>query len=408
MRILFLNDLGFQYGAGVAQARQIQSLLLGGHTVAAVCGAAGDVRDEILFTRPGLRENWAGLRVVDRLFARGAFSPEETVDGLLLAVAEFYPDLVVVGNLHFCQWPVEVIGELRRLGCRVVAFLHDMNLLTGRCVYPGDCRRYLTGCDAACPTPDEYPASPPDRIADAWRLRRRLFTGEQPVPLAANSDFVRRTALAALPGASVQTVYYGADEEVFCPGDQAEARAVLGLPMNRPVVLAGAVNLREPRKGGRFLREVVGRLAGRIEFAAFGHPATDLPAVRWLGYHNEPARLAQVYRAADLFIGTAIEEAFGQVILEAALCGRPCVAFAAGGVPEIITSGETGALVPVGETEALVRTVEELANDRARCRAMGERARADSCVRFSLERQLYNWEMLLGATPADGEAVVHA
>ena len=41
LRILFLNDVGFQYGAGLAQLRQVQSFLLMGHEVMGICWVTG-------------------------------------------------------------------------------------------------------------------------------------------------------------------------------------------------------------------------------------------------------------------------------------------------------------------------------------------------------------------------------
>lgn len=395
MRILFLNDLGFQYGAGIGHARQIQSLLLGGHTVGAVCGADGGLGDSLLFTRPGLESGWRGLRALPRLHRSVSMTPAEVVDGILMAAAEFYPDVVVLGNLHGAGWPLHLARELRRLGCRVVAYLHDLHLVTGRCVYPGDCRRYLTGCDTACPTAAEYPALEPAMIADAWRLRRELFTGVEAVELATNSEYMRGIVQAALPAARVHTLHLGCDETVFRPGERREARQRLGFADDLPVVLTGAVNLRDRRKGAHHLRELVRRIEGRAHVAAFGYPDPALPEVHALGYQTAPEAMAALYRAADLFLGTAAEEAFGQTVLEAALTGLPVVAFRTGGIPEIVEDGRSGLLVPVGDVGALGEAVERLLGDPALGAALGARGREACAARFSLSRQLANWEAFL-------------
>ncbi len=395
MRILFLNDLGFQYGAGVGHARQIQSLLLGGHTVGAVCGADGALGDSILFTRPGLEGGWRGMRTLGRLFRSTARTADELVDGILMAVAEFYPDVVVVGNLHGAEWPLTLLRDLRRLGCRVVGYLHDLHLVTGRCVYPGDCRRYLTGCDAECPTATEYPALEPSRIAAAWRLRRELFSGADAVELATNSDYMRRTVLEALPGAEVRTIYLGCDETVFHPADRSAARARLGIDDDRPVVLTGAVNLRDRRKGAHHLRELIRRHGARAHFLAFGHPDPGLPEVRTLGYHTAPQDIARLYQAADVFVGTAAEEAFGQTVLEAALTGLPVAAFRTGGVPEIIQDDRSGLLVPVGDAAELGTALGRLLDDAGLRLRLGAQGRADCAERFSLSRQCAAWDAFL-------------
>jgi glycosyltransferase involved in cell wall biosynthesis len=403
VRVLFLNDLGFQYGAGVGHARQIQSVLLGGHEVAAVCGADGLIPDEMLLTRHEGRDGWHGMTALTGLFRSSSHTETELLDGVLMAV--FYPDVVIVGNLHGAGWPLAIVPELSRLGCRVVAYLHDLHLVTGRCVYPGQCTKYLTGCDDACPTPAEYPQLEPSRIADAWRRRRTLFQDRPGLTLATNSNFMRNVVQAALPQASVRTVYLGADTQLFKPGDKCAARRALGIADDRPVVLTGAVNLTDRRKGAHHLERIIGRLGNRAHFLAFGHPSGSLPALRSLGFNADPRAIAAAYQASDVFVGTATEEAFGQTTLEAALCGAAVAAFGVGGLPEIIQSNRTGLLVPAGDAEALGDAVGELIRDAALRARLAGAARVDCAARFSLEQQSQNWAPLLdGSDVPDLEA----
>src|SRR5262249_5086511 len=146
--------------------------------------------------------------------------------------------------LHGAKWPLALIGALQAAGLRVVAFMHDCHLMSGRCAYPGDCELYKTGCDETCPTANEYPALEPARIPAAWRLRRELLCGTRGVPLAANSEWTLRTAERALPGLRHgSVVYYGLDERLFREIDRGLARRLLGIPEDAFVVLAGAVSL---------------------------------------------------------------------------------------------------------------------------------------------------------------------
>ena len=61
LRALFINDVGFQYGAGMAHLRQIQSLLLLGHEVAAFCWKQG-TRGAARGVRPPAPAGWRGCR----------------------------------------------------------------------------------------------------------------------------------------------------------------------------------------------------------------------------------------------------------------------------------------------------------------------------------------------------------
>jgi glycosyltransferase involved in cell wall biosynthesis len=69
-------------------------------------------------------------------------------------------------------------------------------------------------------------------------------------------------------------------------------------------------------------------------------------------------------------------EAFGIVLLEAAMCRRPVVATAVGGVPAVVVDGKTGLLVPYGNPIALSDAITDLLEDGQRRKNMGEDARA--------------------------------
>ncbi len=67
----------------------------------------------------------------------------------------------------------------------------------------------------------------------------------------------------------------------------------------------------------------------------------------------------------DAVVMPSRNETLGLVLIEAMLRGVPVVATAAGGVPEIITHGETGLTYPVGDITALARCLVRLAQDDA-------------------------------------------
>ena len=85
-------------------------------------------------------------------------------------------------------------------------------------------------------------------------------------------------------------------------------------------------------------------------------------------------------------IFTSELESFCLSILEAMTFGCPSVAFAVGGIPEVVESGQSGQLVPFGDPAALARTVEALLADPARRTAMGTAARERALTLFSAER----------------------
>ena len=65
----------------------------------------------------------------------------------------------------------------------------------------------------------------------------------------------------------------------------------------------------------------------------------------------------------DLLVHPALHEGLGVSLLEAQAAGVAIVAFAAGGVPEVVVDGETGLLAPAGAAAALAAAVIRLLGD---------------------------------------------
>jgi len=395
-RILFLNDLGFQYGAGIASARQVASLLLGGHTVAALAWEPGHVPEAVVLTRPGLEKHWLGIHRVSHLSSIHGLSDEAIIEGVLCAAARFRPDTVIIGNLHSPNWPLRLISAMRRLGAEVVAYVHDCYLFTGRCAYPGNCNLYLSGCDASCPTPTEYPPLEPAFIRPAWNLRRELFTGPGGTKVVTNSHWSATTFRTAMPGVTFcETVYLGTDETVFKPRDRHTARVALNLPADKPLIVSAAVNFDDRRKGGHLLEELIELLGPEVYFAGFGHNPELVKGMIPIPYRSKPEDIALLYQAADVFVATSLEESFGQTILEAQLCGCPVVAFNVGGIPEIVHNDITGYLVPKGNVRKMADAIRHLIRTPGVFDLMSRCARSCAQIRFSLQAQAEGWNRFL-------------
>jgi len=96
------------------------------------------------------------------------------------------------------------------------------------------------------------------------------------------------------------------------------------------------------------------------------------PYVRMAGFIEDvPSFLSEL----DVFVLPSDSEGIGLAIMEAMATGLPVVATAVGGVPEVVSDGQTGILVPPRQPKLLAQAIVRLLVDPDLARAMGAAGR---------------------------------
>lgn len=93
--------------------------------------------------------------------------------------------------------------------------------------------------------------------------------------------------------------------------------------------------------------------------------------VSFLGPVSHDAACA-VFQSCAVYCLPSLGEPFGVTLLEAMACGKPVVATASGGVPEIVVDERSGFLVPRADSPALARALVRLLADPPLRRTMGQ------------------------------------
>jgi glycosyltransferase involved in cell wall biosynthesis len=202
---------------------------------------------------------------------------------------------------------------------------------------------------------------------------------------------VRRGAISVLGQGSVA----GVDLARFRPDPMARAtlRAETGIADTDPVFLFVG---RLVRDKGVF--DVVAAFAAlsarhqRWELWMVGPDEEMLQAVlraegerlgariRWFGATPAPERYMA---AADVFVLPSYREGFGSVIIEAAACGIPSIAYRIDGVIDAIVDGRTGLLVDKGHVQGLSDAMNRLGAKSSSRKTLGEAAHLRAASEFS-------------------------
>lgn len=102
--------------------------------------------------------------------------------------------------------------------------------------------------------------------------------------------------------------------------------------------------------------------------------------IRWFG----PTPLPERYMAAaDVFVLPSYREGFGSVIIEAAACGIPTIAYRIDGVLDAIVQDRTGCFVAKGDVRAFSQTMEILGSSPEKVTELGVAARQRAVDDFS-------------------------
>jgi N-acetyl-alpha-D-glucosaminyl L-malate synthase BshA len=118
------------------------------------------------------------------------------------------------------------------------------------------------------------------------------------------------------------------------------------------------------------------------ERSSIAYRAEQLNISTAVNFVGKRANISDYLAVANVFLLPSEEESFGLAALEAQACEVPVVATRVGGIPEVITDGETGYLSEIGDIEKMAGDTMRLLSDEALARRFGENARAQAIARY--------------------------
>ncbi len=274
--------------------------------------------------------------------------------GLLKEVQE--ADVI---NFHWIAGLVDyqkLPGQLRNKP--IVWTLHDMNPFTGGCHYTSDCKHFEKSC-GNCAILGSSQKN--DHSSGTWMEKNSAYTSFNiniVTPSKWLKNCVKKSSLLSKNDISV--IPYGLDTKIFKPGDKEKVRSDLNIPKDSRVILFGAVNILNKRKGIHYLLEALNKLSmDNIVLLCFGNISKDNNLIEkyqciQLGSLKNNHEITMAYNAADIFVLPSLEDNLPNTVLESLACGTPVVGFNIGGVPDMIVHKKTGYLAKEKDIDSLV------------------------------------------------------
>ncbi len=215
--------------------------------------------------------------------------------------------------------------------------------------------------------------------------------------------------LYGVPLSKSVTIHNGIDINAFSPltlkHSRVRIRTQLGAGPDDIIVFA-AGNLTEV-KGHRYLINAMyllkqRRLAVKCWIAGQGELREQLEKMAssldlnkkccFLGYQDD---ILSLLGSSDIFCMPSLNEGLPYSLLEAMSAGLPVVASNVGGIPEVVTNGREGFLVPPMDPKALAGAIEVLASNIGLRKRMGISARETVKERFSIDKMLQDTKRIL-------------
>ena len=222
-------------------------------------------------------------------------------------------------------------------------------------------------------------------VAFAVRQAEKLARFYKRVVVPSNATKRDAVQKLKIPEERITVIYEGVDLQKFMPGKKSEEPFILWLhrakKYKNPFMAIEAFELARKmglRSDAKLVMAGGGDLEDQIKEEAKKHDG-----VIYLGKVPEGEKL-RLLREAWLFLSTSFIEGWGLSVLEASASGTPTVAFAVGGLNEVIREGVNGWLVKYGDIEGMAKKIVEVFNDEGTLKRAWEASRR--------EAEKYSWD----------------
>lgn len=392
MKVLIVNTSDIEGGAARAAFRLHKSLLLEKiDSQMLVMNKASDVKT-VHGADSKFNKGLAHLRpVLDYLPVSRYKSKTKTLftpawlpfSDIVNRINQIKPDIV---HLHWIAGGMLRVEDIARIKVPIVWSLHDMWPFTGGCHYDEGCKAYQQSC-GNCKVLRSNKEN--DLSRKIFLRKKYVFEKNSNLTLIGLSHWLANKAKSStlFSQFKVLNLPNPIDTQAFAPYSKVSSRTLLNLPLNKKLILFGAMGATDdPRKGFQELSQALQTLSVTdIELVVFGSSAPVQGSIfkqkiHYLGRLHDDAAFRALYSAVDVTLVPSLQENLSNTIMESLACATPVVGFDIGGNSDLIEHKGNGYLAKpydVSDLAAGIAWVLAYANSQQLSRAAREKVLAN-------------------------------
>jgi len=330
-----------------------------------------------------------------KLFSGGSktiFSPAWLpFSGILSQINSISPDIV---HLHWICDGMLRIEELKRINKPIIWTLHDMWSFTGGCHYSDGCERFQQAC-GNCP---QLNRSGKNDLSHSVLRRKKKAWSKLNITIVTPSTWLAECAKESslFSGRRMEVIHNGLNLNLFKPINKTTAREIWNLPINKKLILFGAMSATSDRRKGfdllyEGLRQLSAQWSDKAELVVFGSSEPENPPdfglpVHYLGRLQDDVGLALLYSAADVMVVPSRQDNLPNTVVEPLACGTPVVAFDIGGMPDMIDHKRNGYLAKPFDNSDLAAGINWVLSDENRHKELCIKAREKAVACFDIKK----------------------
>ena len=296
-------------------------------------------------------------------------------------------------HLHWICGGMLRIEELGQIKKPIIWTLHDMWAFTGGCYYNAGCERFQQDC-GNCPQLNQ--SSKNDLSWSILRRKKKAWAGLD-ITIVTPSNWLAECAKkSSLFGRHrVEVIHNGLDLNLFKPINKTTAREIWDLPINKKLILFGAMSATSDHKKGfdllhEGLKQLSAQWSDKAELIVFGAGEPENPPdfglpVHYLGLLHDDVSIALLYCAADVMAVPSRQDNLPNTVVEPLACGTPVVAFNIGGMPDMIDHQINGYLAKSFDVSDLAAGIDWVLSDENRHKELCIKAREKAVACFDIE-----------------------